>query len=237
MLKDALQEIFEGVEGLKLNESPPVASPELLFHARIGLEERLKAEQGKAHTNKAVIDDLNVALQYIAEDYDSTLETLASLSSHYEITFNLLWTLFPPNTEIFTKHNLLREDQVLKLQTGEYGARANGSRYFSLNVRHISHDGEKFGWIQETSMQIDQFEGAKKVHHLKCFPLSHHPDQDDIRTKLIQRGRRYVELLQPTYLEYTGAAITENREVVIEGEYKQVLIHVSITLALRESCN
>jgi hypothetical protein len=37
VLKEALADIFEGIEGLQLNETPPVISPELLFHSREGL--------------------------------------------------------------------------------------------------------------------------------------------------------------------------------------------------------
>lgn len=81
LLKDALADIFEGIEGLQLNESPPVISPELLFHSRQGLADRVKAEEAKSSPNKALIDELGVALQYIEEDYASTRATLDSLSS------------------------------------------------------------------------------------------------------------------------------------------------------------
>ncbi|KAF2650991.1 P-loop containing nucleoside triphosphate hydrolase protein [Lophiostoma macrostomum CBS 122681] len=226
-LKNTLVEIFQGIEGLKLNEEPPITSPELLFHAQASLQDRMKSETANPKGDQGLIDHLSVASQYISEDHGSTLQSLASLTSHDEITFNLLWALFPPGAAIYTKENILREDQLMKqVAIGEYLSRSSGARYFQLKLRLLSHDGQKMGWV-DTEIEIDDFEGAKKVHNLKCFPLGHHPDRDNIRTRLLQRGKRYLELLQATYQEYSGAAITEDREVNVGGEYKKVMIHIS----------
>lgn len=229
LLKDALSEIYEGFEGLNLNESPPNISPELLFHARQGLAERVKAEEAKQTPNKAVIDELGVALQYIEEDYASTTATLSSLAKHQEITFDLLWALFPPNISVYTKNNLLREPQILKLTKGEYGEQMGCGKFFEVNVRYLSHDGEKLGWA-ETTYKIGNFEGAKKVYNLSVVPLEHFPGKDTVCAELVKRGKRYLELLTApngTYQEYSAAAVAENTDVVVDGEYKKVVLHVS----------
>ncbi|KAH7078952.1 P-loop containing nucleoside triphosphate hydrolase protein [Paraphoma chrysanthemicola] len=228
-LKNALTDIFEGIEGLQLNESPPIISPELLFHARQGLTDRVKAEEAKPSPNKVVVDELGVALQYISEDYASTQASLTSLSEHDEITFDLLWALFPPNSIVYTKSNLMREPQILKLQKGEFGQLPSGARYYALNLQYLSHDGEKLGWAPKT-IQIGQFDGAKKVYNLLVVPLDHLPEKEKVCAELTQRGKRYLELLNAprgTYQEYVGAAIAENRDVVVQDEYKKVIFHVS----------
>jgi hypothetical protein len=104
------------------------------------LKERVKREEAKEKPNKALIDEVNVALQFVAEDQGSTMDSLASLAEHSEITFDLLWTLFPPNTTVYTKSNLLHEHQLLKLKIGEYGLCDNGSKFFSVDLKFISHD-------------------------------------------------------------------------------------------------
>jgi hypothetical protein len=96
LLRDALAEIFAGIVGMRLNQSPPVITPELLFHARLGLAERVDAEQAKVKPGKALIDELGVALQYIAEDHAATQTTLDTMSEHDEINFDLLWAIFSP---------------------------------------------------------------------------------------------------------------------------------------------
>jgi hypothetical protein len=193
------------------------------------LIERVEAEKSNPEPNKARVDELSVALQYIAEHYASTINSLSSLSAHGEITFDLLWALFPPNTAIWTKNNLLREPQVLKLQKGDYETRQNGSRHYSMDSRLIAHDGEKFGWT-EKSLSIEQFDGAKKVVNLNCVPLNYIADKEAVCNNLKQRGKQYLELLAAssgTYQEYVGSAIAENRNVTVCDEYKKVLIHVS----------
>ncbi|OAL05850.1 P-loop containing nucleoside triphosphate hydrolase protein [Phaeosphaeriaceae sp. SRC1lsM3a] len=229
LLKDALADIFDGIEGLQLNETPPIISPELLFHAREGLAARVEAESAKKAPNKALVEELGVALQYIAQDYASTQASLTSLAEHDEITFDLLWALFPPNTIVYTRSNLLREHQVCKLQKGEYETLQSGAKQFGLSLRYISHDGDKLGWAEKT-LNMGYFEGAKKVHNLTVVPLERLPSKDAVCQELRKRGARYMELVEAprgTYQEYTGAAIAENRDVIVQEEYKKVLLHSS----------
>jgi hypothetical protein len=228
-LKQAFTKIFEGVEGLQLNESPPIITPELLFHAWGRLAELVKTEESKPSPNKALVDELSVALQYIAEDYSSTQTTLSSLSEHDEITFDLLWTVFPPNAAVYTKNNLLQEHQICKLQKGEYGRTETGARFFDLTVKFITHDGTKLGWASQ-KIRIGLFDGANKVYNLPVVPLNLLPTKDVVCTELNKRGKKYVEMLEAprgTYQEYVGAVVSENRDVCVEDEYKKVIIHVS----------
>jgi DNA polymerase III delta prime subunit len=193
------------------------------------LHERVESEKRKPTPNKALIDELGVAFDYIESDYASTIQSLSSLAKHDEITFDLLWTLFPPNAKIHTKDNFLRQQQVLKLRKGDYARRQNGSRYYSMDTVFIAHDGEKLGWT-ERNLTIDGFDGAKKLCNLSCVPLDQHPEKESIRTQLRQRGQRYLELLSTptgTYQEYLGPAVTENRDVIVNDEFKKVTIYVS----------
>ena len=103
LLRNTLAEMFAGISGMELNQSPPVITPEHLFHARLGLAERVKTEQAKETPEVALIDELNVVLQYIAEDHAATQATLDSLSEHDKLTFDLLWAIFPPGATVYTK--------------------------------------------------------------------------------------------------------------------------------------
>jgi len=77
--------------------------------------------------------------------------------------------IFPPNTTVYTKANLLNEHQVLKIEDGRVRIMQQWHQaFFCLELKFISHDGAKFGWA-ETLLKIDQFEGAKKVYNLLCF--------------------------------------------------------------------
>lgn len=220
-LRDILLEIFEGVEGLQLNKTPPVADPELLFHALPSLEKRLQSEEAKDVPNKSLTNDLNSVLEFIREDFGRIMASLDSLSEHDEITFDLLWALFPPNTIVYTKDNMLKEAQTYRFLSGSYEKQQDGSQIFQMRLRMIGHDGQELGW-GEQNLQIGGFEGAKKVYHLATFPLSVHPEKEAARADLIRRGRRFVDLLKTNCKEYNGTAITEDRKIVIRGSYKAV---------------
>jgi hypothetical protein len=228
-LKAALVEIYKNSSGTGLATSPPAMKPELMFHAREGLQKAIDEEQIKPQPDKIGADALCVALQYIEEDYGPTIESLKSLTLHDEITFKLLWTLFPPNTHVYSKKNMLQEEQLFKVRSVFYQKRQDGSEYFRLRLRAISHDGERLGWVDD-KIDIDDFEGSKKVQECLCFPLSRHAEEDSVRARLLQRGKRFLELTKATYQEYNGPTVAEDRNVVIQGEYKQVMFHVSLQL-------
>jgi hypothetical protein len=154
-----------------------------LFHARQGLYNRVEAEKEKPTPSSTLVDELGVTLEYISSDYASTIGSLSFLAKHDEITFDLLWTLFPPNAKVNTKDNLLRQQQISKLQKGDYARRQNGSRYYSMDVVYIAHDGEKLGWTEKT-LTIEGFEGAKKVCNLSFVPLDQLPDRELVCTQL-----------------------------------------------------
>ncbi|KAF2638409.1 P-loop containing nucleoside triphosphate hydrolase protein [Massarina eburnea CBS 473.64] len=225
ILRQELLAIFKGAASTNLNSSPPEVDPELMFHAYGGLKEKLDKEQTKANSDDELVGVLCVALQYIEEDFGATMETLKSLEAQDEITFELLWTLFPPNTHIYSKANVLSEEQLSILSHSAYGTRLDGTKYYQLVLQLISHDRRKFGWVKNYPT-IATFEGATKVQDLPFFPFSRHANHDKIRESLHQRGKRFVELCSPTYQEYVGQSMGENRNVVIQGVYKQVMIHV-----------
>lgn len=127
LLRDTLADIFAGIEGLRLNGSPPSSTSELMFHSRVGLAERVKTEEAKSTPGTALIDELGVALQYIAQDHAVTQASLKSLSEHEEITFKLLWAIFPPGIRqgprwIVERKSWCRQDVDSRSYCGSHGA-------------------------------------------------------------------------------------------------------------------
>ncbi|CAG8959829.1 hypothetical protein HYFRA_00001737 [Hymenoscyphus fraxineus] len=215
VLKDALLEIFEGVEGLGLNKSPPTSTPHLLFHAKDALYTRKEAEKDKPTPDKVLINDIGTALRFVAEDFGSQIANLESLVVQNEITWDLLWCLFPPNEiAISMEYSHLKQKQAFKVVTGIYSRREDGSRYYELSGKIVTHDGEDLG-KGTINLQINEFEGAQKITTLKFFPLRNHPDRENIERELNNRGRAYLKLLKKSVCkEYgTGTAVTE-RELV-----------------------
>ncbi|KAF7954840.1 uncharacterized protein EAE97_000099 [Botrytis byssoidea] len=178
LLKEVLLEIFDGVEGLSLNKTPPMCSPEILFHAKDALTSRKADEKEKDDPNQTLINDIE------------------SLLNNGEITFDLLWALMKPKDYVVSiQFRLTGQSQALSVVSGTYHKRQNSTNYFKLNGRMISHDGEDFGY-DFVDTEIDEFDGARKITSLKAYPIQYDPNSDTLRKNLIQRGRKYLSLIR-----------------------------------------
>jgi hypothetical protein len=180
-------------------------SPELLFYAREQLFSRKEEEKKKDEPNQNLINDIGTALRFIQEDFGGLLQNLDSLLEKDEITFDLLWTIFPPKTLVIaTNHELTHQPQALNLTSGSYGKQENGARYYQVSGNIITHDGEDFGY-GSLDIIIDQFEGAKSLTALSVFPFKYHQDHESLRKDLIARGRKYLSLIREGHVcqEYT----------------------------------
>ena len=73
----------------------------------------------------------------------------------------------------------------------------------------VSYDGKVFG-REPFDKNIAKFVGEKEISSLDCFPArffkavkgSETPDQ--VRKRLVARGRKYWEMRNPAYSEYRG---------------------------------
>lgn len=173
---------------------------------------RKSKEKKKDEPNQSLIDDIGTALRFINEDFDAQIQSLESLLGNGEITFDLLWAIMKPQELLFSVKYRNFEHQAMDLHSGSYGKRDNGSKYFNVTGRLINHDGEDFGY-GFADIELDEFDGAKKITSLEAYPIRYDPDPDTLRKDLIQRGRKYMSLIQsyPLCQEYTKTfGLTEN---------------------------
>ncbi len=102
----------------------------------------------------------------------------------------------------------MHQMQAFYVTSSSYEQRPNGTKYFGLNGRIITHDGSDFGW-GNIAIAIDQFEGARPLTSLDAFPLEYMAELEAVRDKLVARGRTYVSIVdQPKCLEYAGERAT-----------------------------
>ncbi|KAJ5168141.1 uncharacterized protein N7482_003735 [Penicillium canariense] len=195
-LQSAFREIFQGVEGLELNKMPPVAKPELIFWAAKDLLRIKEEEKLKEQPCQQLIDDIGTALRFVQEDYTSQIDSLKSLLEQKEITWDLLWTIFPPKEVIVApRYGVMSQEQAFILRDSSYEKRENGTYYFSAVGDIVTFSGRRFGTGLIT-LEIDKYDGSRKIESLNCYPISHHPGESVIRERLITRGRKYLSLLE-----------------------------------------
>nr|GAT46316.1 AAA family [Mycena chlorophos] len=205
-LCEIMLEILDDVEGSTFTMHRPMMSTRELYHCRRPLLDRLAQEQAKPEPDAAVLSDIAVALQFIAEDYPDLLGNL-DIEIRPEISFDLLWALFPPNVLVYRFHAYTEQDQVMIARTFDY-TRIDGTPCALLECDVVSHDGNHFGFAREV-IKINIFRGARVIQHLSLFPLRCHPQANEIRSRAIQRGKKVAALPQYTYHEVSGPAMKE----------------------------
>ena len=154
-----------------------------------------------------MINDIGTALRFVEEDFGTRTEDLTSLLQNAEITWDLVWALFPPKEEIIAPHHgELAQDQAGYLSYASYKENpATKEKWYEATVKIIHHDGSDFGWAH-LSIKIPQYDGAKKITSLSAYPFSYLPDPEAMRKQLISRGRRYVQIIKaPVCQEYMAS--------------------------------
>lgn len=198
------------------------ASPLLMFHAAPKLTEIKEKEKQKDNPDQSLINDIGTALRFVEEDFGAEIANLQSLLSAGQITFELLWTLFPPQEPIIAmSHGVMRQPQAFPVISSDYGVRENHQRYFYAYGKVITHDGQDFGKASLT-VTTDAFEGARDITTLDFYPLSYHPDEAGLRARLVARGKKYMALLQePSCRDYPVHYATWMSEYAMQQQNKE----------------
>ncbi|KAI9853841.1 MAG: hypothetical protein M1813_001787 [Trichoglossum hirsutum] len=210
-LRDILREILKEVKGVSLREDKPTVSPKLLFHYLAQFEKDLALRKSSACPGPAEPDNalchtrqLEVLVEFLKEHFASTIESRQALLKHGEIRFDLLWTLFPPNTFVYTESYEFNLPRCLKVNWSEE-ENVRGGRVFMLDCCYFGNDGESLG-DASISLVIEEFRGEEEIRSLGIFPLIYHEKAEEVRNNLIQMGRTFMSLRGKHHREYKGFA-------------------------------
>ena len=191
----------------------------LFFHSRHALKSRLLQEEKATDPDSALIADISTALQYVDEEQGKNIRSLANMLPNNEITWPLLWALFTPNTMLYHFHQYTEQHQVLIMRRMKIRTRENHTQYWHIMCDMIADDGLKFGYTKNLGisnrpdkfqdLEIDEFEGALKIQDLVVYPLEFASDPVGVRSKVIERGRKYARMTGNIYVETCGPAMRE----------------------------
>ncbi|KAF8464690.1 hypothetical protein BDZ91DRAFT_729637 [Kalaharituber pfeilii] len=149
---------------------------------------------------------LNLFIRFIHTELRNEIATYNSLVPQGLISYDLLWTIFPPLTRFLTHvHN--GEPAVYLLHKGVEVTEGCNPR-FHLDSFCVDHDGLAFGY-SAVAAAIPPFEGTMPIASLPCIPLQHVPDLEAVIAELTERGRK-AERLQasgPSYMTFKGRAL------------------------------
>lgn len=93
---------------------------------------------------------------------------------------------------------------------GEQKETLERGKFFQLDCHYIDYDGKTFGEANAV-LEIDEFRGARRIDSLGIFPLAYHEDEEQVRERLIERGRKFGSLKGMHYKFYKGLAFFKRK--------------------------
>ena len=136
----------------------------------------------------------------------SKLDEYNSLLRQKTVSYNNLWTLFPPNELLILNNDAAPECWLCR----NVVAVPKKVEWLVTGVR-LDFDGHNIGLIRQTcSISFrDRLNGTMEISQLPIVPVRYFDGWDIMRAKLIERGRRYQQFMgtnldSHAYLHYKG---------------------------------
>ena len=120
-----------------------------------------------------------------------------------KISFDKLWLLYPPNTPVYSfKGADERQSVVYAIQNSDMTSKGPGGANRDLTVKcwevgwhRTTFEREFRDWI------IHPYSGEKAIQNLELVPARYVHNEQEVREKLIARGRHYFGLNQGHFLQ------------------------------------
>lgn len=143
--------------------------------------------RGSANKNAAA-----ALLAFITPIVAPSVISLAQTILTGKVSFNNVWQIFPPGSIVKTK--FYGVDAICKVVKYKNKPQTRcDPEGWQIDMEYVDWNGETSGWTT-TSLTIWDYEGFKKVTGLPVFPISFSPDEEKIKTEMMERGRKWARL-------------------------------------------
>ncbi|KAM0425258.1 hypothetical protein ACHAPT_009576 [Fusarium lateritium] len=197
-LKERLASVLSGYP--HVDTAAPTVELRPPFMAFVHRWDRL-LEAEKTAEGKKSKELLGLLRQTLEPELKDSFRALQEFDKTGYITFPNILVAFVPG------------EIVLRCQDGVFSAGIlqdaciettyEGDEICRLRTHVLDWDGVRFGY-REKVWKFESFEGFRKVADLAILPLGAHPDQEQIKQRLVQRGRIFEELCGQHVTNYTG---------------------------------
>ena len=158
---------------------------------------------------------LSFLLNFIRSEYASLLSELSSLLSNGEITFELLWAIFTPKTILYTPCPVTGEPRAVRLIQAEQQPQQEPKLLWRFDVEYVEYNSQyhspnraldtpKFGLAKLQIHDIFRYKGALKITSLPCYPVEWCQNWDELRSRVLARGRKWTDFQGVNHLQYDG---------------------------------
>jgi hypothetical protein len=159
---------------------------------------------------------LEVMVKYLDKDYAEIKQSLYPMLQNNEITFELLWALFKPNTIAYcSTYGDQDEPRAFKIDLATKKSHFSKGTWCSIEGKYLDFDGKTFGMTGVVD-EVAKFEGARQITSLDVYPLQYHKDAEKLEAQLVERGKRFVALHGMNYRYYNGMAYSRSKKGVMK---------------------
>ncbi|KIP01325.1 hypothetical protein PHLGIDRAFT_131296, partial [Phlebiopsis gigantea 11061_1 CR5-6] len=239
-LLHACKDVIQKYPGLSWNADP--LDPQMLLTFLPLFEEyrdKLQEKRQRTLEEGYTMSSVGVLIDYLHRDYRSTLATLARMTAHGEISFDLLYAIFVPRSILITTCPTTGEPRAVQLVSATKVVCDTGRGLYDLLCESVDEDdgdGQTNGWPPQPGEStasrarafgrvchkiiIPQFQGTVKISELDAYPIKYHPNAAALKEALVVRGRRWAHYRGIHHVQYDGRAVVDQ---VSLGGCKQIV--------------
>ncbi|KIW93447.1 uncharacterized protein Z519_06052 [Cladophialophora bantiana CBS 173.52] len=154
-------------------------------------------------------DHLKLFRDVLFEELKNAIAAKIDLVKNGVITFEYLWTIFEPQTLVYSVSD--GKECVFKLNSSTRATdQRRGLDFLQLDVWSVDWDGTKFGQ-HHTYLQNYEFAGTTPITSLQAYPLEFHSEREQLMHRLVVRGKLFECLAGYHYKAYRGVALGYGR--------------------------
>ncbi|KAI1157869.1 hypothetical protein F5B18DRAFT_657231 [Nemania serpens] len=145
---------------------------------------------------------LELLLQEVDKKQSKALNLEKERYSRQMVTFDMLWKLFKPGMSVYADREGSRLACRVKLLIWSTGPSNTGPddpyQKVYIHLWYLDHDGTCIN-RRSHIVSIDRFHGEKPIQQLPVYPEEFFPNYKAERKRRIERGQRYLELIENHY--------------------------------------
>ena len=202
---DYLRSILEGSDVVFGQKHVEISSPfQPLYFAWSTIESAFNTAQ--QDSDQKEYRHLEVLWKFMGEELRETFERVRTLRSEGRIPYDLLWTLFPQGSFVISTANGYQQVyRVLSCGRDTIGHRDSDNTWI-IRCEFTQFDGYEYGY-SEMTFPMPHFYDTKPITSLPIYPWDYVRGTEELRQRLIERGRAVLDFQGRDFKFYDGIAL------------------------------
>ncbi|KAF3015628.1 hypothetical protein E8E14_011058 [Neopestalotiopsis sp. 37M] len=184
------------------------------------------SKEGSTEEDQTARSDLHLLLLQLREwsgddSLDSYMKMRSDLVSADSITFEALWTIFPPGTLVYSKKFLGQDQLFVVMESQPKSTKLPNDAYdrtetppWKMICLTYDWNGKRFDRYLMT-FTIHHFDETKPIAALPVYPWKYVPNKKEMKEKLLTRGNKFRKFCVASsgshMFKYQGQALVDKR--------------------------